>query len=139
MHYEPNWKKSKCYSGYLKSLDFDMESKLLKIIEYQGNGKECLKQVPIDKVVEVKFIIHHSTGRERNIAYLDITYYKNVRNGRIIVNLPWRYDKKAIEELQEIARIFNIPFFIEKNTGSVLGMLFIFFIITLISILINYN
>jgi len=138
MHYEPNWRKSEICSGRLKSMDFDMESKHLSIIQYQGNKKECLKQVAVDDIVEMKFVIHHSTGREHSITYLDIIYHKNVRNGRIVVNLPWKYDKNVIAELQELANTFHIPFHIEKNTSSLIAFLVFVFIVTMISVMVNY-
>jgi hypothetical protein len=139
MYYEPNWKKSECGSGRLKSIDFNMESKLLKIIEYQENGRECLKQVSIDKIEEIKLIVHYSTGKGPSVVYLDFLYHKNIKNGRIIVYLPWRYDEEMIEKLHEIAGIYNIPFRFETNKKAFLGLLFIIFIVTLICLLFNYN
>jgi hypothetical protein len=51
--------------------------------------------------------------------------------------LPWKYDKKIIEEFKELADQYNFPFNIDNNKGSAIGLWVFIIIIIVILFLIN--
>ncbi|HNX60364.1 MAG TPA: hypothetical protein PKK43_14780, partial [Spirochaetota bacterium] len=64
--------------------------------------------------------------------------FKNVREGRIVCYLPWKYDNQVIEELNELAKKYEIPFHVDNNRNAVIGIWVFIIILIAASVIINY-